>query len=331
MAANNNNNSQVLSVRLNDGLMLPLIGFGTSRVASAELGDPSYEAIKTSIQSGYRFIDTAAYYLNEEAVGLAIKDCIEAGIVKREDLIVCTKLWCTAHKRTSVMRACEESLKKLKLDYVDLYLIHWPMAYAEDGDPISPIDPQTEKIRYTNTHYSETWLGMEDVKDAGLARSIGLSNFNHEMIATILMMPCKHRPSVNQVECHPYLSQQKLLDYCKQNHIVLNAHCPLGSPGSCAKPGQPAILKDPIVAEIAIKYNKSPAQILIRFLIQRNISAVPKSINPVRIKQNIDVFDFRISDSDMNRLLDLDRNLRYCANADVDVSDHPFYPFNIEY
>lgn len=316
---------------MNDGFEIPLIGFGTSLVRAAHKDDPGFEAIKTAIKCGYRFIDTATYYLNEEAVGLAIQECIDEGQVKREDLFVCTKVWCTAHKRSSVMKACKESLAKLKLDYVDLYLIHWPMAYAEDGHQISPVDAKTGRIRYTDTHFTETWLGMEDVKEAGLAKSIGLSNFNHQMIEQILQMPCKHKPTINQVECHPYLSQVKLFHYCSSKGILLNAHCPLGSPGSCAKPGQPSILKDPVVAELASKYNKSPAQILIRFLVQRNISPVPKSVNPHRIKENIQVFDFEISQADMDRLIGLDQGVRYCTNADVDVSDHPLFPFNLEY
>lgn len=321
----------VPTLALNDGNQVPLVGFGTSRVLSAQSGDPGYEAIKSAIRYGYRFIDTAAYYLNEEAVGLAVCDCINEGVVKREDLFICTKLWCTAHQRASVMRACKESLARMALDYVDLYLIHWPMAYAEDADPISPRDPVTGKIRYSDTHYTETWRGMEDVKDAGLAKSIGLSNFNHDMTDNIFAIPCKHRPTVNQIECHPYLNQEKLLEYSNKNGIVLNAHCPLGSPGSCAKPGQPTVLEDPLVAELATKYSKSSAQILIRFLVQRNIPALPKSINPVRIRQNIEVFDFNLTKDDMDRLLALNRNVRYCANADEDVSDHPLYPFHLEY
>lgn len=320
------------NVTLNDGEKFPLLGFGTSHVVGARSGDPGYDAIKVAIKCGYRFLDTAALYKNEESVGAAVRECIQEGLVKREELFICTKVWCTAHKRESVMRACEDSLKKLGLDYVDLYLIHWPVAYVEDGDPINPKDPTTGKLQYSDTHYTETWRGMEDVKDARLARSIGVSNFNHQMIDDILAMPCKHKPTVNQVECHVYLSQEKLLRHSQSAGIYLNAYCPLGSPGSCAGPDQPAVLQDPLVCELASKYKKSPAQILICYLIQRQISAIPKSISPERIEENLDVLDFEISQDDMKRLLEINRNLRYClSTAGEYVDDHPLYPFHSDF
>lgn len=319
-------------VILNDGNKFPLIGYGTSHVVGAKPGDPGYDAIITAIRSGYRFLDTAALYKNEESVGAAVGHCIEQGLVRRKELFICTKVWNTAHKRESVMRACKDSLKKLRLDYVDLYLIHWPTAYAEHGDPVNPKDPDTGRLLYSDTHYTETWLGMQDVKDAGLARSIGVSNFNHQMIDDIIAMPCKHRPTVNQIECHAYLSQEKLLRYSQSVGVHLNAYCPLGSPGSCAGPDQPPVLQDPLVCELASKYRKSGAQILIRYLVQRQISAIPKSITEHRIRENLDVLDFEISSDDMERLLGINRNLRYCLNtAGEYVDDHPLYPFHLDY
>lgn len=322
---------QVPSVTLSDGNEMPLIGLGTYRIEANSSSDPGYEAIKIAIKCGYRFIDTAALYLNEEGVGQAVAECIAEGIVKREDLFICTKVWCTAHKRESVMKAAKESLKRLQMSYVDLYLIHWPMAFAEDGDSFKPTDPSTGKIRFSDIHYTETWQGMEDVKDAGLAKSIGVSNFNHEMTGNIFAMPCKHRPTVNQVECHVYLSQEKLLEYSKKNNIFLTAYCPLGSVGSNQKPGQPNVLEDPVVHELAKKYNKSVAQILIRHLIQRNISTIPKSVTPKRIEENFNVFDFELSQEDMQRLLGLNKNLRYCELSEWGINDHPLNPFKIEF
>lgn len=332
IATNKQQRKPIPVVTLNDGNKFPLIGYGTSSVVGARAGDPGFDAIKTAIKCGYRFLDTAALYLNEESVGAAVKECEKEGLVSRQELYICTKVWNTAHKRESVMKACKESLRKLGLDYVDLYLIHWPVAYVENGDPINPKDPKTGKLLYSDTHFTETWRGMEDVKDAGLARSIGLSNFNVEMIDQILAMPCKHKPTVNQVECHAYLSQEKLLRECEARGIYLNAYCPLGSPGSCAGPDQPAVLQDPLVRELGDKYNKSPAQILIRYLVQRQISAIPKSINPSRIEENLDMLDFEISAVDMKKLLGINRNLRYCLNtAGEYVDDHPLYPFHSEY
>lgn len=323
---------KVKSVKLVDGNELPLLGFGTSRALGNNPNEAGYEAVKNAIKSGYRLIDTAALYRNEEAVGNAIRDCIKENVVKRDELFVCTKVWNTAHKRESVMRACRESLKRLNLDYIDLYLVHWPLAYQEGGDAYNPKDPLTGKLLYSDTHYTETWLGMQDVKDAGLARSIGVSNFNHLMLDELYAMPCKHKPTVNQVECHPYLIQDKLLDYSEKNNIVLMAYCPLGSPKMCAEPDQPTLLEDPVVNELAKKYNKSPAQILNRFHIDRNICTIPKSVTPSRIKENIDVFDFELSQADLKKLLALDRNLRYCLNIGGEyIDDHPLYPFKVDY
>lgn len=321
--------SVVPSVRLNDHSQvdLPLIGYGTSSVVSRK-------AIKTALKAGYRFIDTAALYGNEEEVGEALRECISDGLVSRADLCVCTKLWNTRHKRKSVVEACRESLAKLKLDYIDLYLIHWPVAYIEHGnDPINPVDSSTGKLVYSDTHYTETWLGMEDCRDLGLVRSIGLSNFNHKMCDQILSMPnLRHKPSVNQVECHPYLSQQRLLDYSNKVGIVLNAYCPLGSPNSCASPDQPVLLEDPMIVELARKHNKTPAQIVVRFQVQRNISAIPKSGRSDRIHENINVLDFELTETEMSQLLALNRDLRYCLNtAGHYVDDHPLYPFHSEF
>lgn len=313
------------NIELADGNKLPILGFGTSDVNGNDFNDAGCQAIIHAIKSGYRFIDTAALYRNEEGVALAVEHCIKEGIVKREDLYICTKVWCTAHKRETVMKACRESLKRLKMDYIDLYLIHWPVAYQEDGDPINPIDPKTGKPRYSNTPVTETWKGMEDVKDAGLSRSIGVSNFNHLMTDEIFAI-CKHRPVVNQVECHAYLSQEKLHQYSKKNNIILNAYCPIGSPGSSAKeiPKSEWVMNNSLVQELAKKHNKSSAQILLRYLIQRNIPPIPKSVTPKRIEENLEVFDFQISNEDMDRLMKINKNLRYCTTTGgYDVSDPP--------
>lgn len=316
---------------------MPLVGYGTSRVLDEDRSGrehlEAYGAIRAAIESGYRFIDTAAYYRNEQLVGQAIRDCLEEKVLaSREELIVCTKVWNTAHRRESVRRACKESLERLQLDYVDIYLIHWPMAYAENSDPILPLESGTNKrVQYADTHFTDTWRGMEDVKEAGWAKCIGLSNFNSKQIEQILQMAhLRHRPAVNQVECHPYLNQEKLLEFCNKRQIKLQAHCPLGSPASCAKPGQPKLLEDQLVAKLAGKYQKSPAQILIRFLVQRGVAALPKSLTASRIRENLEV-DFQLEPEDLASLLSLDQKLRYCENADVDVRDHPLFPFNEEF
>lgn len=339
---------QVPMVTLNDGVEMPLLGFGTSGVQNAASGDqvktdPAYKAIIHAIKCGYRFFDTAALYQNEELVGLAVNDAINEGLVERRDLFICTKVWSTAHKRKSVMMACRDSLNKLRLDYVDLYLIHWPCAYAdfyERPEPrpadkfINPRHEGTGKLEYSSTHFTETWLGMQDVRDAKLARSIGLSNFNHKMIDEIYAMDgFKYTPSVNQVELHPYLSQTKLAEYSRSKSIVLNAYCPLGAPGaSWLPPNQPNVIEDPLIGKLAGKYGKSPAQIILKYHLKRGISPIPKSATPSRIEENIQLFDFELADEDLKQMLALDKGMRYCINTAGElIGDHPNYPFHEEF
>jgi diketogulonate reductase-like aldo/keto reductase len=339
----------VPKVTLNDGVQMPALGFGTSGVQLGNRQDEAaaYEAVRYAIDCGYRLFDTAALYLNEASVGRALNDAIKSGQVKRDELFVITKVWNTAHKRQSVMRACRDSLARLQLAYVDLYLIHWPMAYAETetqaadepaaADPrplvINPKDPATGKLLYSDTHFTETWQGMEDVRDAGLARSIGLSNFNHLMIEQILAMPgLRHKPTVNQIELHPYLSQAKLHEHCARYGIVLNAYCPLGAPGAEWTKGVPKVIEDELVVELARRHQRSPAQIILRYHVERSIVPIPKSNTPERIRANLDVFDFSLSATEMQQLLALDRGLRYCLNTAGEYpTDHPLYPFHEEY
>uniref|UniRef100_A0A6G1SG48 Aldo-keto reductase family 1 member B10 n=1 Tax=Aceria tosichella TaxID=561515 RepID=A0A6G1SG48_9ACAR len=332
----------VPKVILNDGLQIPALGFGTSGVQLADQkneAEAAYQAIRCAINCGYRFFDTAALYMNESSVGRAINDAIKEGQVTRDELVVCTKVWNTAHKRESVMRACRDSLARLQLDYVDIYLIHWPMAYAEisqqplDFDTINPKDASTNKLLYSDTHFLETWLGMEDTKEAGLVRSIGLSNFNHLMIDQILAMPgLRFKPSLLQVELHPYLSQAKLHKYCTSHGIILNAYCPLGAPGAEWTANQPKVIEDALIKEIAQRHQRSPAQIILRYHIERSIVPIPKSSTPARIRENFDVFDFSLSPTEMQQLLALDRGLRYCLNTAGEYpTDHPLYPFHAEY
>jgi len=319
---------------LNDGVEMPLLGFGTSKIqGSGERGDKAFEAILHAIKCGYRFIDTAFLYGNEETVGKAIKAAIEDRLIAdRKELFICTKVWCTSHKRESVVKACRSSLERLQLDYIDLYLVHWPVAYVEGLDPINPKDAETGKLLYSDTSIVETWRGMEDCKDLGLARSIGLSNFNHKQCDEILAV-CKHKPTVNQVELHPYLSQVKLHQYSEAKGIILNAYCPLGAPGATWAPRDaPVLIQDPVIAKLSQKYSKSPAQIILRYHLQRKISPIPKSVTPQRIHENISILDFQLTDGEMETLLGLDRKLRYCTNtAGEHVDDHPLYPFHEEY
>lgn len=268
------------------------------------------QAVKDAIDIGYRHIDCAFVYGNESEVGTAIESKIQDGTVKREDLFITSKLWNTFHATKDVRPAVEKSLKNLKLDYLDLYLIHWPMAYQEAGDVLFPKN-EKEEILYSDVDYVETWKALEDLVDAKLIRSIGLSNFNSKQIERVLAI-ARIQPAVHQFECHPYLNQRRLIDYCHSKNIVVTAYSPLGSPDRpWAKPGDPQLLEDPKIVAIAEKYKKTPAQILIRYQIQRGLAVTPKSVNKSRILSNFEVFNFSLSDADVREIDSFDCNGRF--------------------
>lgn len=258
-------------VRLNNGIEMPIFGLGTYQTES---GKEAGEAVLHALEIGYRHIDTAAMYGNEEDVGDAIK---ESGI-RREEIFVTTKLWNSDHGYDKALAAFEESQKKLGLDYVDLYLIHWPV----------------QDLR------KESWRALEKLLKEGRCRAIGVSNYMTQHLEELLE-GSSTVPAVNQVEFSPYLYLRELQDFCHSHDIQLESYSPL------TKGHQ---LNDPKLASIASEYSKSPAQILIRWALQKGVVVIPKSSRKERIKENAEVFDFTISDQDMEILDSFDRGLR---------------------
>lgn len=254
--------THVPNVKLNDGRLMPQLGFGVYKVPQ----DETVEAVRGALDTGYRSIDTAALYRNEEGVGRAIAE----SDVPREDLFVTTKLWNDRHGHDSALTAFDESIGKLGLDYVDLYLIHWPVPSRD--------------------LYVETWRAFERLRDEGRARSIGVSNFTEQHLGR-LADESGTVPAVNQVELHPLLTQATLRAYHAEQGIATEAWAPLARGGE--------LLSDPVLVGLAEAYDRSPAQVVLRWHLQLGNVVIPKSVTPARIRENIDVFDFTLSDDDM--------------------------------
>ncbi|XP_075973568.1 aldo-keto reductase 1B-like [Anticarsia gemmatalis] len=306
-------------VKFNNGLTCPILGLGTWQSNPGEVS----RAVADAIDIGYRHIDGAHLYFNEKEVGEAIKEKIKQGVVKREDLFVTSKLWNTYHRPDLVEKAVKISLSDLGLDYLDLYLIHWPMAYKEGDNPF-PLDDKGLAIP-SDADYVDTWKAMEKLVQKGLVKSIGVSNFNSVQLTRILNV-ATIKPVTNQVECHPYLNQEKLFQFCKERDITLTAYSPLGSPQRpWAKPGEPHLLEDPRVTSMAKRLNKTPAQILIRYQIERGVIVIPKSVSKSRIEENFNVFDFELSKKDIEIINSLDCNGRLIPQSEGRAHrDHPF-------
>jgi len=317
------NLSSKSSLKLNTGKELSILGLGTWKSQPGEV----YAAVKTAIEVGYRHIDGAWVYGNEAEVGKAINEKINDGTIKRDEIFLTGKSWNTYHRKDLVKVNLDDTLKKLKLDYLDLYLMHWPMAYKEGGE-VFPKD-EKGKTQYSSVHFKEAWEGLEELFHQGLVKAIGVSNFNVLQLKELLSF-AKVKPSVVQVELHPYLPQKDLINFCHSNGIVVTAYSPLGSPDrppAMVGTNDPELLQDPVVKEIAKKHNKNAGQVLIRYHIQNGNVVIPKSAKPERIRSNFEVFDFALDENDFKELDKLASvNFRACNLKWV--NDHPLFPHN---
>ncbi|WP_099156565.1 aldo/keto reductase [Virgibacillus ndiopensis] len=260
-------------VTLNNGLQMPQLGYGVWQVPEDEVTP----AVAKALEVGFRSIDTAKVYANEHGVGEALAN----RNVPREELFITTKVWNSDQGYENTLKAFDASLEKLGLDYVDLYLIHWPTPEYDE--------------------YVETYKALEKLYNDGRVKAIGVCNFNIEHLQRLLD-ECDVVPAVNQVECHPFLQQNELKDFCNKNNIYLEAWSPLMQGGE--------VLRNDVVKGIAEQYGKTPAQVIIRWHLQSNTIVIPKSVTPSRIEENFDVFDFELSADDMEKMAGLDRGER---------------------
>ncbi|GIP52406.1 aldo/keto reductase [Paenibacillus vini] len=269
------------TVKLNNGVEMPWFGLG---VYKAQEGEEVIQAVKAAIRAGYRSIDTAAAYNNEEGVGQAIREAMEENGLSRDQIFVTSKVWNNMQGYETTLEAFETSLKKLNLEYIDLFLVHWPV----------------------KDKYKETWRALEKVYKEGKVRAIGVSNFQIHHLEDLLA-DAEVVPTVNQVELHPQLTQKELLKFTKEKGIVLEAWSPLG---------QGNLLENETLVSIGKKYGKTAAQVILRWDLQVGVITIPKSVNEGRIKENADIYDFELSAEDIAAIDALNLNQRFGSDPD---------------
>lgn len=321
-----------LSVTLASGATVPAVGLGTWKI---DLADTAH-LVHAAIAAGYRHIDCACDYGNEAQVGQGIASALQAGLARRDALWVTSKLWNTYHHPKHVRAACERSLRDLGLDCLDLYLIHFPipLAYVPMAERYPPgwfFDPATPEagMKKADIPHADTWGAMEALVDAGLVREIGVSNFSSALMRD-LMRSCRIRPAMLQVELHPYLTQQTLLRFCREEGIGVTGFSPLGAPSYVQlqmATAADSAMTEPVVRDAAAALGVSPAQVLLRWAVQRGTAVIPKTSKVARLRENLALAGFALTDAQMAAIDALDCHRRFNDPADFcERVFHTFYP-----
>lgn len=297
------------------------VGLGTWKSEDSDVK----KAVKHALESGYTHIDCAATYGNEAAVGEAIQEVIDSSSLTREDLFITSKLWNNAHRQNDVLPALQNTLADLKLDYLDLYLMHWPVAFKSslEGFPQSDDD----FLSLDEVPLAETWNAMLETKQKGLIKHAGVSNFSVNKLKQ-LIQDTSEVPEMNQIELHPYLHQDDMLEFCQQKEILITAYSPLGSQDRTPEmkaDNEPSLLENNVVKSIAKKHKASAAQVLINFHVSRGCITIPKSVTPSRINENLNALNLKLDQDDLSELKTLDKHYRYVNGKFFETSDGKYH------
>jgi alcohol dehydrogenase (NADP+) len=307
-----------------NGDTLPALGLGTWKSEKGKV----YQAIKDAIKIGYRHFDCAPIYGNEVEIGHAFKEVFDSGAIKREDLWITSKLWNNAHVAEDVLPALHQTLSDLQVDYLDLYLIHWPVVLK----PGVTLPKQAADFSSLDeVPLAETWKALAEGLRLGLSRHLGVSNFSQQKLAHLIQAGSV-KPEVNQVESHPFLQQMNLLDFCRREQILLTAYSPLGSGDRAAsfkKPDEPNLIEHPLIQQIAAQRGISPAQVLIAWGLSRNSIVLAKSVSPVHLQENFEAAEIELNSQELAAIADLEIHYRFVDGSFWTTPGSPYTLSNL--